>query len=158
MPMNNGIVNLTISVTLKDTGAQEPLTPLFSILADDHGATPGTQGFNCNGIGDNNEELLKDILRKIIASYPMKPISLCISGSVIVADAECAGGRGIAAPAAAAAALMPAAPKKAAPKAAGAKKAAPKAAAAKKAAPKTAPAKKAAPKRGSGRKTPKKPS
>jgi len=158
MPMNNGIVNLTIIVTLRDTTAQEPLDPVFNILAADGAAKPGTQPFNCNGFGDVNQDLLKGILQKIITSYPMKPISLCLRGLEIVPDSECEGGRGVAAPAPVAAALMPAAPKAVAPKKAAPKKAAPKAAGAKKAAPKAAPAKKAAPKGGSRRKTPKKPS
>ena len=91
--MNNGIVNLTITVTLQDTGAQQPLTPLFNILADDGPTRPGEQRFSCDGLGDNNQDLLKDILRKINTSYPTKPISLCLSGSEIVADAQCADGR-----------------------------------------------------------------
>jgi len=138
MPMNNGIVNLTIIVTLRDTTAQQPLDPVFNILAADGAAKPGTQPFNCNGFGDVNADLLKNILQKIITSYPMKPISLCLSGSEIVPDAQCAGGRAVAATAVAA--LTAAAPK----------------AAPKKAAPKKAAPKKAAPKAGGGRKTPKK--
>lgn len=90
MPMNNGIVNLTITVTLQDTGAEQPLTPLFNILADDHATSPGNQSFSCDGLGDNNQELLKDILNKIIASYPTKPIRLCLSGSEIVPDVQSA--------------------------------------------------------------------
>jgi hypothetical protein len=85
-PRNIGVVNLTISVTLRDTAAAQPLTPLFSIVAaagdPDHAGTPL---FQCNGRGDENADLLKEILRKILASYPMKPISLCLNGSEIVA-------------------------------------------------------------------------
>jgi hypothetical protein len=89
MPKNNGIVNLLITVTLQDTTSPQPLTPLFTVLADSQQTAPGRQGFSCDGRGDNNQELLKDILRKIIESYPMKPIGLCIVGAEIVADASC---------------------------------------------------------------------
>jgi hypothetical protein len=93
MPSNNGIVNLTINVTLRDTTAKQPLDPVFGIWAAEGAAIPGTQPFNCNGFGDVNAELLKEILQKIIASYPIKPISLCLRDSVIVPDTQCARGR-----------------------------------------------------------------
>jgi len=92
--MTKRFVQLTIVVTLTDTTVQPPsarLDPFFNITAGLSAATPGTEPFNCSGPGDVNEDLLKDILRKIITSYPMNPISLCVSGSEIVADAQCVG-------------------------------------------------------------------
>ena len=128
------------------------MTPLFNILADDHATSPGNQSFSCDGLGDNNQELLKDILNKIIASYPTKPIRLCLSGSEIVPDAQSAAvpagrpldgvsSRDALAPAAdgvSPRSLVKATAKKAAPKKAEHKYAAAKHAAAKKAASKAA--------------------
>jgi hypothetical protein len=104
--LNNGIMKLRIKVTL--TG-----TPDFDIAAGDK---PSPLGFNCSG-GQSlaDQALLKEVLGKIIASYPHNPISLCIDGTGIVQGSLCAGGSAVAAPAAAA--PKKAAPKKAAPKA-----------------------------------------
>jgi competence ComEA-like helix-hairpin-helix protein len=78
MPENKGIVKLVITVTFK------PLSPIFEIVADPKDTTSGPPHFSCNGRGDNNQDLLKDILRKIIESYPKKEISLCTDGNEIV--------------------------------------------------------------------------
>jgi hypothetical protein len=140
MPMNDGIVNLLISVTLQDTTSPKPLTPLFTVFADSQPTAPNQQSFSCSGLGDNDQDLLKDILRKIINSYPTSPISLCVSGADILPDAQCV-----------------VAPKKAARKKAEHKKAAPKKSAPKKAALKATTAKKTGARSGGPPKVAKKP-
>jgi len=136
---NNKIVDLVITVTLQKN-------PVFNVQAGDSVTQPGLLPFGCNGFGQLNADLLKQILGKIIAAYPSQPISLCINdpqtAGDILLDSACAGGMGggtVASAMAAAKSLVPAGPK------------------AKKAAPKRASTKKASPKSGRSRKSTKKP-
>jgi hypothetical protein len=125
---NDKIIFLSINVTLgKNSG--------FNVQAGDSATSPGLLPYGCNGFGQINADLFKQILGKIIAAYPSQPISLCINdpktAGDILLDSACAGGNGggTVAPAVAVAPL----------------------------APKKAPLKKTAPKAGSRRKGPKKP-
>ena len=86
--MNNGIVGLSIKITLRNPASQQPLTPVFSVRVDDATAGPGVLRFACNGFGDVNADLLKEILQKVIESYPLKPISLYVSGGQILSEAQ----------------------------------------------------------------------
>ncbi len=88
MPMNKGIVVVSIIVKLRNAASPKPITPVFNIRADVQDGTPS--GFQFIGGGDfGDADFLKDILRKISESYPMKPISLCTVGSRIRPDAQC---------------------------------------------------------------------
>jgi hypothetical protein len=89
MPMNNGIVAVSIIVTFRNSGANPPVTPVFNIRADDRDVPPASMRFLCSGFGDANADLLREILRKISQSYPVNPISLCISGTSILPDTQC---------------------------------------------------------------------
>jgi hypothetical protein len=97
MPVqNNNIVDLVITVTLQTN-------PVFNVQAGDGVTQPGLLPYGCNGFGQVNADLLKEILGKIITAYPSEPISLCIrdpkADPVIIRDAQCAGGGAAAAPA-----------------------------------------------------------
>jgi hypothetical protein len=116
---NNGIMRLVIKVTL--TG-----DPSFDVQAGDK-PLPATLDFFCNGgQGNADSSFLKEILGKIITSYPNNPISLCIDDPAIVPGALCGAGRGVSAPKSVAPKAI--SPKAAAPRAVPTKAAAPKAA------------------------------
>ena len=110
MPVkNDSITCLVIKVTL--TGP----TPSFDVQAGGTPTDPGLLPYFCNGSKDADDAtFFKEILGKIIASYPSKPISLCLDDPVILPDARCAP---VKVP------VRRAAPKAAAPKAAPRKKA-----------------------------------
>jgi hypothetical protein len=112
---NDNIVSLVITVRLVAGNS-----PGFELAADDaSGGGPGSLRFSCSGIGHSNEGLLKEILGKIIASYPTQPIRLCLQGQSIVPDALCGAAPTanlVAVAAAAVAAPQPKAAKKAAAK------------------------------------------
>jgi hypothetical protein len=112
---NNRIMTLRIQVTL--TGS-----PSFTI---DAGEQPGQLDFNGEGgQGVEDQALLKEVLAKIMVSYPHHPITLCLDGNDIVPGSLCPGGTPAAVPPAA---VAPPAPKKAPLKKTAPKKAAPKA-------------------------------
>jgi hypothetical protein len=81
--LNDGIIALAITVSLRDN-------PVFSVQAGDDAVQPGQLPLFCNGFGNINADLFKEILGKIIASYPNSPISLCVEGSTIIPKANCA--------------------------------------------------------------------
>jgi hypothetical protein len=149
----NSIACLVIKVTL--TGP----TPSFDVQAGVTPTDPGQLPYFCNGSKfDEDAAFFREILEKIIASYPANPISFCIEDPVILPDTRCAAPTGVPRRAPLKAAARRAAPKAAALKAAAPKAVARKAAALKAAAPKAAPkaaAPKAAPKKAAKAKTPK---
>jgi hypothetical protein len=105
-----GIIDLSISVTLRDT-------PVFNIQAGGDPAAPGLLPLVANGFGNVNAPLLREILGKLIASYPNKPINLCVEGMVIVPDDQCGPGTATAAASAATSmAISAATPEAAVPK------------------------------------------
>jgi hypothetical protein len=62
----------------------------YEIIAGNQPQASPVGGWARSGMdGPNESAFLKEVLQKIIAAYPGKPVTLCVDGATIYPDATC---------------------------------------------------------------------